>query len=96
MQYMLLIYRNEQEFAKVKDAEKQAVYQAYGAFTQGIIKSGHYVGGNPLQPGNHGRSRRCPTIDPSGGGVSEGLSRGGRGQRRSGSRLSPRSANAAR
>ena len=50
MQYMLLIYRNEQEFAKVKDAEKQAVYQAYGAFTQGIIKSGHYVGGNPLQP----------------------------------------------
>jgi hypothetical protein len=50
MEYMLLIYRNEQEFAKVKDADKQAVYQAYGAFTQGVIKSGHYKAGNPLQP----------------------------------------------
>ena len=50
MQYMLLIYRNEQEFAKVKDADKQAMYQAYGAFTQSIVKSGNFKAGDPLQP----------------------------------------------
>jgi hypothetical protein len=30
--------------------EGQAVMGEYFAFTEGIKKSGHYVGGNPLQP----------------------------------------------
>lgn len=43
MQYLLLIYQNE-------STEDPAMYPAYGAFTQSIKTSGHYIGGNPLQP----------------------------------------------
>jgi hypothetical protein len=43
MQYLLLIYNSEGPHAPEVMAE-------YGAFTQGIIASGNYKGGNALQP----------------------------------------------
>ena len=50
MQYMLLIYRNQQEFDAWPEAKKGALYKAFGAFTQGIVKSGAFKAGDPLQP----------------------------------------------
>ncbi len=50
MQYLLLIYDKEAASAALPPAELGKMYQDYGAFTQEIIKSGHFVGGNPLQP----------------------------------------------
>ena len=50
MQYVLLIYQNEGEFSKLSDAEKGALYQEYGPFTESITKSGHFREGNGLQP----------------------------------------------
>lgn len=50
MQYMLLIYQSEAEFGKLTEAEKGAVYQAYGPFTESINKSGHFRSGSGLQP----------------------------------------------
>lgn len=50
MKYLLLIYGNEGDWAKMSEAEQGANYQAYMDFTQGIYKSGHYIAGEALQP----------------------------------------------
>ena len=50
MQYLLLIYENEQNWSTLSEAEAGKTMGEYGAFTQAIAKSGHYKGGNPLQP----------------------------------------------
>jgi len=48
MQYLLLIYGNEESFGKMSKAEQDGVLQEYGEFTKGIAQSGHYRGGNEL------------------------------------------------
>jgi hypothetical protein len=48
MQYLLLIYGNEESFGNMSKAEQDGVLQEYGAFTKGIAQSGHYRGGNEL------------------------------------------------
>src|SRR6202789_4601723 len=50
MQYLLMIYRSEAEFFKLKDAGLAKLSADYGAFTQSIIQSGHFKGGDGLQP----------------------------------------------
>lgn len=48
MQYMLLIYTNENH--QLPPDERNKMFAEYGAFTQGIIKSGNFQAGAPLQP----------------------------------------------
>jgi len=50
MQYLLLIYTPEQAWTAMSEAERNAMYGEYFAFTAGIKQSGHWLGGNPLQP----------------------------------------------
>jgi hypothetical protein len=50
MQYLLLIYSNEAEYAARPEAEVAAATAEYGAFTQSIIQSGNYKGGERLRP----------------------------------------------
>jgi hypothetical protein len=50
MQYLLLIYSAEKLWATMPDAERTALYAEYRSFTDDIKKSGHWLGGNPLQP----------------------------------------------
>ena len=50
MQYLLLIYRNEAEQAKMDAAALQKLAGDYGTFTQSIIQSGHFKAGDGLQP----------------------------------------------
>lgn len=50
MQYLLLIYDNEKTWESRSKAEAEKLYGEYRTFTEGIAKSGHYKGGNPLQP----------------------------------------------
>jgi hypothetical protein len=50
MQYVLLIYQNEQQWLAMSEAEQGRVMEEYGAFTESIVKSGHYKGGDELQP----------------------------------------------
>ncbi|HTE46470.1 MAG TPA: YciI family protein [Gemmatimonadaceae bacterium] len=52
MQYLLLIYNNEQNWAKQTAAESTAISGEYRTYTQAIAQSGHYKGGNALQPTN--------------------------------------------
>ena len=50
MQYLLMIYQNEAESGKLDAAARKNVTAEYGAFTQGIIQSGHFKAGDGLQP----------------------------------------------
>jgi hypothetical protein len=50
MRYLCLIYENEQNWATLPKDQSDAVVAEYGAYTQGIKDSGHYIGGNALQP----------------------------------------------
>jgi hypothetical protein len=50
MQYLLMIYRNEAELAKMDAGGLQKVSAEYGAFTQSIIQSGQFKAGDGLQP----------------------------------------------
>jgi hypothetical protein len=50
MQYLLLIYSPEKAWAAMPEAERNALYGEYFAFTNDIKASGHWLGGNPLQP----------------------------------------------
>jgi hypothetical protein len=50
MQYLLMIYSNEAEYAKLDSATSQKMMEEYGAFTQSIIQSGNFKAGDRLQP----------------------------------------------
>jgi hypothetical protein len=50
MQYLLLIYGNEAGMKSASEADRNAMFQAYGEFTASIIKSGHMRAGDALQP----------------------------------------------
>ena len=50
MQYLLMIYQNEADYAKLDAAASQKMLAEYGAFTQGIIQSGNFKAGDRLQP----------------------------------------------
>jgi hypothetical protein len=50
MQYLLLIYRNENYMTDMSAADRQKIMGEYGAFTQSIIQSGHFKAGDGLQP----------------------------------------------
>jgi hypothetical protein len=50
MKYMLLIYDNEQVWAKMSASEQQKLFGEYMAFTESIKQSGQYISGAPLQP----------------------------------------------
>jgi len=50
MQYLLLIYRSDAEYGKMTPDDRKKMTAEYGAFTQGIIQSGHFKAGDGLQP----------------------------------------------
>jgi hypothetical protein len=50
MRYLCLIYDEEKKMATMSKGEADAFMGEYFAFTEDTKKSGHYVGGNALQP----------------------------------------------
>ena len=50
MKYLCLIYDDESTWGTMPKAEADAMMGEYFAFTEGIQKSGHYLGGNALKP----------------------------------------------
>ena len=50
MQYLLMIYQNEAEQAKNDAATRQRLMAEYQAFTQSIVQSGNFKGGDRLRP----------------------------------------------
>jgi hypothetical protein len=50
MQYLLMIYSNEAEYAKLDAATGQKMFGEFQAFTQSIIQSGNFKAGDRLRP----------------------------------------------
>src|SRR4029077_13427686 len=50
MKYLCLIYQDESARQAMLKADADAMRGEYFAYTDGIKKSGHYLGGNALQP----------------------------------------------
>ncbi|HEV7165772.1 MAG: YciI family protein [Gammaproteobacteria bacterium] len=50
MQYLLLIYSNEADYAALDKATAKALSDEYTVYTQEIIKTGHFKGGERLKP----------------------------------------------
>jgi hypothetical protein len=50
MEYLLMIYDEEKAWTKMSDSERQKMHADFGAFTKAIVASGHFKGGNALQP----------------------------------------------
>ena len=50
MQYLLLIYHHEAEWAKMTSAELTPMYQEYGQLRQKLSENGKYLGGHQLKP----------------------------------------------
>jgi hypothetical protein len=50
MRYLCLIYDDEQKIAGMSKSESDAFMGEYFEFTESIRKSGHYLGGEALQP----------------------------------------------
>jgi len=50
MRYLCLIYDEEKKMESMPKSEADAFMGEYFAFTEGIKKSGHYLGGEALQP----------------------------------------------
>jgi hypothetical protein len=50
MRYLCLIYDEEKKLGSMSKNESDAFMGEYLAFTDGIRKSGHYIGGEALQP----------------------------------------------
>ena len=50
MQYLLMIYGRESDWTEMAEADRGTLMQDYFSFTNAIRESGHYIGGNPLQP----------------------------------------------
>ena len=50
MQYLLMIYQNEVEYAKNDAETNQKMLQEYGVFTQSIIQSGNFKAADRLRP----------------------------------------------
>ncbi len=58
MQYLLLIYNNENDFERINEPDKQRILGEYVEFRKGIATSGQYVGGNRLHPVSQARTVR--------------------------------------
>ena len=52
MQYLCLIYEDENEWQKLPPAETEKILREYSAYTETMKRSGNYLGGNGLQPTN--------------------------------------------
>ena len=50
MRYLCLIYDEEKSYTSMSKAETDAFMGEYFGFTEGIKKSGHYLGGEALKP----------------------------------------------
>ncbi len=50
MQYLLMIYHAEQQWADLPEAKRNAMYGEYAGFMKAIQESGHFVSGDALQP----------------------------------------------
>jgi hypothetical protein len=50
MEYLLLIYHTEKDYAAMPEAQKSPMHQEYGQLREQLLTSGKYRGGHQLTP----------------------------------------------
>jgi hypothetical protein len=65
VRYLCLIYDDESKWGTMPKEQAEAMMGEYFAFTEGIKQSGHYVGGEALQP-----TQTATTVRVRGGKIS--------------------------
>src|SRR5918997_7202261 len=65
MKYLCLIYSDENRIGSLPESESKALMSQYLAFTDDIRRSGHYLGGERLQP-----TQAAMTVRSRGGKIS--------------------------
>ena len=65
MKYLCLIYADESQWVKLSKDEADRMSAEYSAFTEGIRRSGHYLGGDPLEPTHAATTVRVRNGKPS-------------------------------
>jgi hypothetical protein len=50
MKYMLLIYDNFSAYEQVTEQQQHELFANYKKFTEGLVKTGRMLAGDPLQP----------------------------------------------
>ena len=50
MRYLLIICQDPAELERMSDAERAALVRDYRTFTEGIVKTGNFRAGDPLEP----------------------------------------------
>jgi len=60
MQYMLMIYRNEQAMLSASKEVTEKIMAAYTAYTEAMKKAGVYIGANRLKPTSSATTVRAP------------------------------------
>ena len=63
MQYMLLIYNDEQQWESIPEDERKAFYTEYGQFTNDLREQGKLVSADELQPTSTATSVRVRDDD---------------------------------
>ncbi len=58
MQYMLMCCFDERQWEEIPESLRNQIMQDYGAWEQGIVKSGHYRGGGKLQSSSNATTIR--------------------------------------
>ncbi len=58
MKYMLLIYHDEQMWARLTESERQQIYLEYRQLIQELQSKGKYLAGEQLQPAKSGSTVR--------------------------------------
>jgi hypothetical protein len=61
MKYLCLIYDEEKKWQTMSREDGEALMQEYFTFTKDIRQSGHYLGGNDLQPTKNATTVRVRT-----------------------------------
>ena len=64
MQYMLLIYNDEQAWASLPDEERKAIVGEYGAVARELGEQGRFLGGAPLHPTSTATTVRVRDDEP--------------------------------
>lgn len=65
MQYMLLIYANEEAWAQMPESRRGPVMQEFGTYIESIVKSGHFRAGARLHPASMGATVRLKDGRPA-------------------------------
>ena len=65
MEYLLLIYEDENTWQERDEADRAAIMQAYYAYTKSMQEAGAYKGGNALQPTASATMVRVRRNEPS-------------------------------